>query len=271
MTLDDPSWWGVNPAERLRAVTRRGPDDEQLPVETAGALLGFAAEPAHLVVACRRVLAHHRASGPLWWTCARILAAPEPAAACREVARLLGGDRTAERISATLPILDADEVVAVVGWPAAFDRALCERPDVAAVAVRVPGDDTTRRVRAREAPQPVRVVAPHELDGRVVARVLVPALAIGPAAALVAAGVGAVFDHLARVHPGAESWLVGGVGTVLPGRLFDAAVAANDEASVELVSLERADRVIGPRGLERSADAATHVDCPVAPELLRAL
>ena len=37
------------------------------------------------------------------------------------------------------------------------------------VAVRAPGDDTTRRVRAREASQPVRVVAPFDLDGRVLA------------------------------------------------------------------------------------------------------
>ena len=53
-------WGDVTPAERLRAVTRRSVDDEHLAAEAADALAGFADEPASLVVACRRVLAHHR-------------------------------------------------------------------------------------------------------------------------------------------------------------------------------------------------------------------
>jgi len=71
-------WGEVTPAERLRAVTRRHTDEERLAVEAADALAGFAHEPASLVVACRRVLAHHRSCSPLWWVCARILAAADP-------------------------------------------------------------------------------------------------------------------------------------------------------------------------------------------------
>src|SRR4249920_3922650 len=103
-------WGDVTPAERLRAVTRRRSDDDRLAPEAADALAGFASEPASLVVACRRVVAHHPAHAPLWWVCARILAAPEPAAAARTAVRELESDRTGDRLSASLPLLDEDEV-----------------------------------------------------------------------------------------------------------------------------------------------------------------
>jgi hypothetical protein len=45
--------------------------------------------------------------------------------------------------------------------------------------------------------------------------------------------------------------------------------AGNDE--VEEISLQRFDRVAGPRGVERPLDAAARIDCPVVPELLRPL
>src|SRR3954467_425052 len=112
-------WGEVTPAERLRAVTRRSVDDARPAAEAADALAGFADEPASLVVACRRVLAHHRSHASLWWACSRILAAAEPVAEGGAVERALDTDRTGERLGATLPILDEGEVIAAVGWPAA--------------------------------------------------------------------------------------------------------------------------------------------------------
>jgi hypothetical protein len=108
---------------------------------------------------------------------------------------------------------------------------------------------------------------------------LVPAAAIGPTTALVPAGVGALCSELGnRVR---EIWLVGGVGRVLPARLFTAAVNAGepgrgpyddvDDPAPEPISLERFDRVAGPRGLESVPDAVSRPDCPVVPELLRPL
>ena len=91
-------WGEVTPAERLRAVTRRRVDEDRLAIEAADALAGFASEPASLVVACRRVLAHHRSCGPLWWVCSRILAAADPAMGAHEASRLLEADRTADRL-----------------------------------------------------------------------------------------------------------------------------------------------------------------------------
>jgi hypothetical protein len=111
-----------------------------------------------------------------------------------------------------------------------------------------------------------------------VARLLVPAIAIGAGRALVPAGTGEV---LGIVGGGPETWLVGGVGRVLPRRLLEAVEAAaaspspeldsDDELPTEVVSLESFDRVAGPRGLEPVVDADARPDCPVVPELLRPL
>src|SRR5438270_11619530 len=119
-------WGDATPAERQRADTPRSVDDEHPAAEAAEALAGFADEPASLVVACRRVLAHHRTHGPLWWVCARILAAAEPATAAGMAVRELEADRTGERLGATLPLLDDDEVVAAIGWAGAVAEALTE-------------------------------------------------------------------------------------------------------------------------------------------------
>jgi hypothetical protein len=278
-------WGDVTPAERLRAVTRRTVADHALAAEAAEALAGFAAEPASLVVACRRVLAHHPAQGALWWVCARILAAAEPAAAAREARRLLDADRTANRLAATLPLLDEEHVVASVGWPRAVDEALAERQDLGAVAVRVDGCDPTFDLRRRRTERNVRVLDPWDAGGAHVSHLLVPAAAIGPATALVAAGVTQLLDELAPSTR--EIWLVGGVGRVLPARLYDAALAATrapdtdvperaaydeiDDPAPEICSLERFDRVAGPRGVEPAVDATARPDCPIVPELLRPL
>jgi hypothetical protein len=265
----------VTPSERLRSIARRALEDHALAVEAAEALGGFASEPASLVVACRRVLAHHRSHGALWWVCARVLAAADPAATSREAVRLLDGDRTADRLAASIPLLDDDAVVAVVGWPHAVDHALAERLDVAAVSVRVEGVDAAGALRRRQREGAVRTVDVWDLATLDVARLLVPAAAIGTGRAVVPAGTAEVLD-LAGTRT--EAWLVGGVGRVLPRRLFEALEAAASAASADLdaeelptqvLALERFDRVAGPRGLESVVDADARPDCPVVPELLR--
>lgn len=266
-------WGEVTPAERLRAVTRRNIDEDELAAEAADALAGFAAEPASLVVACRRVLAHHRTHAPLWWVCARILSASEPGAAAHTAARELHGDPTGARLGAALPLLDDEDVVATVGWSAAVDEAVDERFDLAVVAVRVDGVDTTRALRRRRSDRTVPVVDSWDPVLARAVRVLVPAAVIGPEQALVPFGSRDVLDIV--TNPTAEVWLVGGVGRVLPARLYDALCLGLDddldEFGLETLSLQRVDRIAGPRGIERPVDAVARVDCPVAPELLRPL
>jgi hypothetical protein len=263
-------WGEVTPAERLRSVTRRSVDDDQLPAAAADALAGFADEPASLVVACRRVLAHHPAHGALWWVCSRILAAPDPAAAAHTAVRELEHDRTGDRLGATLPLLDEGEVVAIIGYAAAVDDALLERFDIEAVAIRVDGDDPVGALRRRRTDNVVRVIDEWDPKLERSARVLVSAGAIGPERALVASGTGAALDTIGT--NAGELWLVGGVGRVLPARVYEMAVSSiPTESPYEEISLQRFDRLAGPRGLERPHDATARIDCPVVPELLRPL
>jgi hypothetical protein len=267
----------MHPVERLRSVSRWAVDDDALAAEAAEALAAFSFDPAGLVVSCRRLLAHHVGNGPLWWLCSRVLSAPDPAEACREVIARLDADRTADRLAASLPLQTRDdEIIAVVGWPRAVDRALAERGDLAAVAVRTEVGDLTAALRRRLAPQSVRLVDPWMLPELAVSHLLVSASAIGAGRALVPAGSGEIID---TARPEAGTWLVGGVAHVLPRRLFEAAEAGalapptdlDEPTGMEAVSLERFDRVAGPRGLVPSAEADAHPDAPVAPELLRPL
>ena len=263
-------WGEVTPAERLRSVTRRSGDDDQLAAAAADALAGFADEPASLVVACRRVLAHHPAHGALWWACSRILAAPDPAAAAHTAVRELEADRTGDRLGATLPLLDEGEVIAIVGYSSTVDDALLERFDIDAVAVRVDGDDPVYALRRRRSDHAVRVVDPWDPRLEHTARLVVSATAIGPERALVPSGAGSVL-HTIGTDAG-EVWLVGGVGRVLPSRVYDMVVSSIPaDGNYEEISLQRFDRLAGPRGLERPHDATARIDCPVVPELLRPL
>jgi hypothetical protein len=271
----------VHPVERLRSVSRWAVDDDALAAEAAEALAAFSFDPAGLVVSCRRLLAHHVGNGPLWWLCSRVLAAPDPAEACREVIARLDADRTADRLAGSLPLQARDdELVAVVGWPRAVDRALAERVDLAAVAVRTEVGDLTAMLRRRIAPQSVRLVDSWMLPELPVSYLLVGAAAIGAGRALVPAGTGEV---IATTHPEGGTWLIGGVGRVLPRRLFEAAEAgalapppdvgqsSGEPVGMESLTLEHFDRLAGPRGLVPSAEADANPDAPVAPELLRPL
>jgi hypothetical protein len=262
----------VNPAEWLRSITHRA-DDDELAVEAADALSAFARQPG-LVVACRRLLAHHPGHGVLWWVCSSVLAAPDPEAAAAEVVRRLDADRTPDRLSAALPLLEPDEVVVTCGWNRTIDRALAERPDLAAVVLRLPGDSVAESLRRRSGTERVRVVDPWECGVLEVGQVLVPVAAMTPGRALVRAGTSAALDELGAQTP---RWLVAGVGRILPPLVVEAierAVAATGDAggaSLEPIALEGFERVVGPQGAQRPDDATNRFDCPIAHELLRPL
>src|SRR5436305_1059848 len=74
-------------------------------------------------------------------------------------------------------------------------------------------------------------------------------------------------------HAGLPVWAVGGVGRVLPGRLWGALAARLEEddepwlAAEEVVPPDLVDNVVGPDGMQPSAQAAAAPTCPVAPEL----
>ena len=69
----------MHPIERLRYVARAGSVDQDVLVhETAGALAGLDFDPQGLVIACRRLVERHPASGPIWWLASKVLCAADP-------------------------------------------------------------------------------------------------------------------------------------------------------------------------------------------------
>lgn len=237
----------MTPFERLRALARWQEDDDGvLASEAAECLAGFHGDPAGLVVSCRRLLAHHAPAAALWWVCARVLCAAEPPEAAWEAWRLLRDDATADRLAALLPF-PHDDPIAVFGRPTDITDALAERPDL----------DT------------FRVTADDPLTGTRPSHLLLEARAVGGDAAVVTAGAASVVRTVR--DQGGQVWLVAPVGRVLPPRLYDALdEAVGSDPEVERIPLLDVNRVAGPTGLDAPGRLARRVDCPVAPELLRA-
>ena len=252
------------PFERLRALARSGSDDTGLVVEAAECLTDFSHDTTQLLTVCRRLLAYHPACGPLWWLCARIVAAADPADAARDARRRLESDRTAARLTSALPF-PHDEPVAVVGWPEIAGDALTDRPDLDVIAVRLAGSSVAARVRRVE--HGVRVVDETEITALGPTHLLVEVAASSPTTALVPEGVANLLWGLGSI----EVWLVAGVGRVLPPRLFEvlAAEVQRQELAFETMETQRATRVAGPDAVDAPDRLVTRIDCPVAPELLR--
>lgn len=255
------------PFERLRSLARyTGDDDSGLVAEAADCLADFGSDPQLLTV-CRRLLAHHPACGPLWWLCARIVAAPDPEAAARESIRLLTADRTSARLASVLPF-PHDEPIAVLGWSDTIGSAMAERPDLDVVAVRPRVGDHGLRGRVARSARPVRMVDETDVMALEPSHLLVGVRALSAREALVASGCA----DLRWSVPNARVWLVGGVGRLLPDRLFHVARAEIErdlDAVVECFDVRVAERIAGPAGLDPPERIASRVDCPDAPELHR--
>ena len=259
----------MQPFERLRHLARwSGGDGVELVEEAADCLAGFGDDAAGLVVACRRLLAHHPTSGPLWWLCARVLTAPDPGQAAWESSERVRDDTTYERTAELLPF-PHDDVVAVLGGPELAGAVAATRPDLDVVAVRRRSGNEYLRARLARTDRPVRMVDEVALTALEPSHVLVETPATGPTSALVPDGTTDLIAALGRV----TAWLIAGVGRVLPARLFapiERRVTDDDvDAAVQLVPVAMFERVAGPTGLDRPDAVDRRVDCPVAPELLR--
>jgi len=255
------------PFERLRALARHAGDDTELVIEAAECLGDFGPDPTQLVTVCRRLLAHHPACGPLWWLCARVVAAPDPGVAARDARDRLLRDRPASRLGSVLPF-PHDDPIAVLGWPELAGEALTDRPDLDVVVVRIEGAASRLRGRLAGHDVRVRVLDQTEVIAAGPSHLLVEAHATSPSTALVPVGTNDVLWSLG----GIAVWLVAGVGRLLPQRLFDVARAEVERAVDpvgETLDLARVTRVAGPAGLDPPERFAARLDCPVAPELLR--
>jgi hypothetical protein len=259
----------VQPFERLRAIARHGGDDRLLVAEAADCFAEFDDDPAALVVTCRRLLHHHPERAPLWWLCAKVLAAPEPSDAAWDAEALMRDDPTPDRLAALLPF-PADHPVAVLGWPELSGAALALRPDLEALAVRTNrGDERwhARLARSDAGARPVDLVEARVLEP---SHLLVEVVGASPTQVMLPEGTSIALAELSR--PGLIVWLVAGVGRVLPARLFEAMLRTlgdPEDHDLEQLDVQVADRIAGPTGLVRPEQLLRRVDCPVAPELLR--
>lgn len=255
------------PFERLRYLARYTGDERALVDEAADCLADFDDDPAQLVLVCRRLLAHHPGNGALWWLCARVVGAPDPAAAAVDARRTVARDRTGDRLAAVLPF-PHDGAVAVLGWPETTGAALAQRPDLDVVVVRPERGDAGLRARLGAAERPLRMVDLTEAMATDASHLLVEVMATSPTVAMVPPGVADLRWGL----PSAELWLVAPVDRILPERLFavmrDRVVDGDGDAAEELAVADAA-RVAGPGGLDSAERFATRLDCPLAPELLR--
>jgi hypothetical protein len=264
----------VHPIERLRYVARAsGAPADDIVQEAAASLAGFADDPASLVTACRRLLDRHPANGPVWWLCARVLTAPDPA---EEAWRCLDehqGDPTANELGHALP--DGARVV-VIGWPDRLTSALGRRGDLSVRVIDVEGDGpglvrTLDRFDVPAADVEVTGLAAAVADSDLL---VVDAAAIGPATVLAASGSWAA-AAVARSEAVAV-WVVAGVGRVLPAgtwpavvrRLGSTATAPWDHEHDHL-PLTLVDQLVGIEGPEPVAEGLRRADVPDVPELRR--
>jgi hypothetical protein len=265
----------MHPIERLRYVARSsGASQELLVSETAGALAALGFDPPGVVTACRRILDRHPTSGPLWWLSARVLTSNDPNNEAWNAADEIGADETADRLGYELP---DDAVICVIGWPDIIGDTLPRRGDIEVLVVDALGEGSglVRRllqsdVDAYDVPMSGLGAAASEAD-----LVLLEASAIGPTGFVAVAGSRAAAAS-AR-HAGVPVWLVGGVGRLLPSRMWDA-LAGRVEAmgdpwdlDDEIVPIDLVDRIAGSSGVLDTVDGLKRVDCPIAPELFKSI
>jgi hypothetical protein len=262
----------VHPIERLRYVARAsGVSQDLLVQETARALSSFGDDPQGLVTACRRVVSRQPTSGPLLWFSARVLCGGDTGREIWEAAGEIAADRTSSELSHALP--DGATVV-VLGWPEIIGAALPRRGDLDVLVVDALGEGSglvgallRGDSEATDVPQAGLGPAAAEAD-----LVLLESTAIGPTDFLAVAGSRAA-AAVAR-HAGAKVWLVGGVGRLLPQRMWDGLRSRLDAGDPwddddEFVPLDLVDCIVGPTGPLPVEDALRRTDCPIAPELFK--
>lgn len=239
--------------------------------EAAYALAAVAGDRAELVLACRQLLEHRPASGPLVWLAARMLSGADPYGDGAEASDRIRRDKTPIELEAALP---AGGRVVVVGAPELVGRALLQRRDLTVMVVDGNGDGYGLVHRLMVADQNVEDVPVAAMASAVAAAdlVLLEAEALGPDTAL--APVGSFASATAGAAVGVPVWMVAGVGRKLPGAMWEMLAERFTQReswrqAVEMVPLVHCHRLVTPAGLVPIADAAVGSDCPIVPEVVR--
>lgn len=243
--------------------------------ETAGALRGLGFDPAGLVVACRRIVERHPSSGPMWWLCASVLAAPDPYRCASALADELEADPTPDVLVEALP---DDATICLIGWPDLVGEALLRRGDSTVLAIDTDdvgsgGPTFVRRLQRAEVD--AEIVPAVGLAAAVLSSdlVVIEALAASDSELLASAGSRAIASvaYCAEV----PVWAVVGRGRCLPAALFEAMALRQADLRVpwdsptENLPLALSNWVATPVGVVPTADASLQPECPMSYELLR--
>jgi len=226
----------VHPLEELRYLARGwGPGDDVPSQELAGALMELVREnPASLVQACRRTIESFPGEGVPWWLCAWALAGADPAEAISAAAAQLAADRSWAYAADALP---HQSRVALVGPSRALSALLRRRQDVA-VLKKAGGADIVV-LAARAASKTELMLGERE------------------AALLRSAS--------SRGH---QIWVVVPRGALLPGLLWDQAVARSEGSGCVRALATTVDVAVGPDGRAPVEEILSGPTCPAVAELL---
>jgi hypothetical protein len=206
----------------------------ELASEAAGALAGLDDDRLGVIPACRRLLERHSDVGPLWWVCARMLSADDPAAEARQIQADLAAEQVGLSLALDVPERGDGEVgVAFVGWSPLADELRGRRPDLDVHIL-----DTER---GDDVPDGVRIL-------------VVDAAAAGNDSFLAPAGTQLAIDS--AKHQGVEVWAGVEVGRRLPEPLFLAMRRRVPE--LDTIKATDVDRRVEP----------VRIGCPCPPELL---
>jgi hypothetical protein len=217
-----------------------------------------------------RLVDRQPAVGPLWWLCARMLAAGDPRAEAWRCVGELDDDPTARRLADELP----DEArVTVLGWPELVGEGLPRRGDLEVLVVDAEGDGAAFARRLRGSDVDAEEVPESSVGGAAAASDVVVLEAMAMGAGRLLAPAGSLAAAAVARYAGVPVWVVAGAGRALPGPLWDALVGRLEldapwTADVELVPLDLVDVVLGPGGRTTAERAAARADCGVAAELL---
>lgn len=264
----------MHPIERLRHVARAtGAPGEEVVREAAASLAGFADDPISLVTACRRLIDRHPANGPIWWLCARTLAAGDPGDEAWRCLDALVADPTLRELSQALP--EAGRV-AVVGWAERLLPAFIRRGDLEVRVVDVLGDGPGF-VRALERADVAAIDI--SVGGLAVAAagadlVVIDAQAVGPDSLLAPPGSWALAAVAAT--SAVPVWAVAGVGRLVStgawvalGERLSASCPSPWDLPLDRVPLDLVDRLVGPVGVEAVIEGLRRIDAPDVAELRR--
>jgi hypothetical protein len=270
----------VHPIEHLRYLARSGyADAPELVAETASALRHLGADPANLLLTCRRIVEKHPTCGPLWWMCAELLTALEPRDTLRRCVERVNEDATPAHLAGHLATRFPDGGVVVVnGWSWEVAVALAQSFDIEVCVVD--GDNGADHM--------VRVLERNEVVTHLVEPQRAAAAVAESNGVLIAASFAApdgIWSPMGSAQLATAAYCAGidvvattPVGTRLPKVFTDAMVRLVDDDTrgdawhrdIEMVPLALVTTVVGSAGVEDGiAVQATGIrpEAPAATEL----